>query len=456
MRNVVNTILCLSLLTLTVLGGNFSTEKQQLENRLKNSLTKLSNERAQLKKNILPLLKEIRSLKEEENKWSKKIEDLRSVDDSKMLSLEDIKEDVEALERELNHLNDVVLREFITEERSSLPSFDPNRKELREMDLMIESETVESPLLLQMKSVSGMVNDLNSLFNGSMIKANVLDDKGVWVEGQVYDLGPEAFFKSKELSGRLKETEDDRPQLRRGYTEEINNWFAGKSSNLPLDVSGGDALSIESAQVSAVDHVKKGGVWVYPIIVFACLAALVAFVKSISLYTIRISDPRVGHDIALLLREGKESEAVELAEKQPGICKKMWVDAIQRGRAHAEVTEEVLDESLMELQPKFERFLSFIAVSAAIAPLMGLLGTVTGIIKTFQMMEVFGAGDPKPLIGGISEALITTELGLILAIPALLMHALLSRKAKSIMSKLERSAIAMVNGLIHVQIKEEV
>jgi biopolymer transport protein ExbB len=127
----------------------------------------------------------------------------------------------------------------------------------------------------------------------------------------------------------------------------------------------------------------------------------------------------------------------------------MWLNAIDRGQGNSELSEDIMAEALMEAQPKFERFLSFIAVTAAIAPLLGLLGTVTGIIKTFEMMGVFGAGDPKPLIGGISEALITTELGLILAIPALLFHALLSRRAQSLLAKMERASVAMVNGLAH-------
>ncbi len=82
---------------------------------------------------------------------------------------------------------------------------------------------------------------------------------------------------------------------------------------------------------------------------------------------------------------------------------------------------------------------------AAVAPLLGLLGTVTGIIKTFDLMQVFGAGDPKPLISGISEALITTELGLILAIPAMIIHAFLSRKAAGILAHLEKLSVAFIN-----------
>jgi biopolymer transport protein ExbB len=429
-------------------ASNLDGLKMQHEKRLEQSLAKLAKERKELKDKVIPLLGEIRSLKTEEKKWINKIENLQSVDDSKTLSMEDLKYQVEALERELNHLNDVVIKEFMTEEQSSLPSFHPQKEKLRKMDLAIESGEVKSALITQLKSITDMAKKLDGLFDGSRFKTKVLDTNGVWVDGEVIDIGPEHFFSSPQLAGRLMETEDNRPQVRKGYSENISKWYKGESETLPLDVSGGDALSIEESKVSAVEHIKKGGMWVYPIIGFAILAAFAATLKSIALYTTRLSLPKVGHQLAVFLREGAFDSAKELAEKQPNPSRNMWLTAIERGKANAQLTEEVIDEVLMELQPKYERFLSFIAVTAAIAPLLGLLGTVTGIIKTFQMMEVFGAGDPKPLIGGISEALITTELGLILAIPALLFHAMLSRKAKSIMAKLERSGVAMVNGLI--------
>ena len=125
----------------------------------------------------------------------------------------------------------------------------------------------------------------------------------------------------------------------------------------------------------------------------------------------------------------------------------MLVAGVENAKESVELVEEVMFESILGAQPRLERFLNVIAVTAATAPLLGLLGTVTGIIKTFKLMEVFGAGDPKPLISGISEALITTELGLILAIPALIAHALLSRRVAGILAQLEKLSMAMVNSL---------
>ena len=87
--------------------------------------------------------------------------------------------------------------------------------------------------------------------------------------------------------------------------------------------------------------------------------------------------------------------------------------------------------TLLEQRNRLERWLGAIAITASVAPLLGLLGTVSGMIATFKAMSLFGAGDARAISEGIAEALITTELGLVVAIPALIAHALMSRRAKS-------------------------
>jgi len=92
-----------------------------------------------------------------------------------------------------------------------------------------------------------------------------------------------------------------------------------------------------------------------------------------------------------------------------------------------------------------ERGLSALAVLGAVAPLLGLLGTVTGMINTFRVITLFGTGDPKLMSGGISEALVTTELGLAVAIPIMLLHTYLSRRTDSIVGDMEGKAVQMAN-----------
>ena len=109
--------------------------------------------------------------------------------------------------------------------------------------------------------------------------------------------------------------------------------------------------------------------------------------------------------------------------------------------------EEALYEQMLNTKPALERWMPFVALSAATAPLLGLLGTVTGMINTFRLISVIGTGDPKMLSSGISEALVTTEFGLIVAIPSLLIHAFISRKAKGVLGSMEQTSVAFINGV---------
>jgi len=93
--------------------------------------------------------------------------------------------------------------------------------------------------------------------------------------------------------------------------------------------------------------------------------------------------------------------------------------------------------------PRLERFTGVLRVFAHVAPLLGLLGTVSGIIATFGVISVYGGGDARLLSGGISEALITTQVGLAVAVPIIIAHAWLVRRVKSMVGHMERAAITL-------------
>ncbi|MFC4994898.1 MotA/TolQ/ExbB proton channel family protein [Rubritalea tangerina] len=115
--------------------------------------------------------------------------------------------------------------------------------------------------------------------------------------------------------------------------------------------------------------------------------------------------------------------------------------------AGANVVEEVVYERIIGVQSQLQKWLPFIAVTAATAPLLGLLGTVSGMIRMFNVITVTGTGDVKPMAGGISEALVTTLFGLIVAIPALILHTMLSRRSNGVVQATERLSLSFVNGL---------
>ena len=109
-----------------------------------------------------------------------------------------------------------------------------------------------------------------------------------------------------------------------------------------------------------------------------------------------------------------------------------------------ETVELKMDEAILAESPKLELGLNFLKLGAAIAPLLGLLGTVTGMIQTFQAMMIYGTGDPQLMAGGISEALVTTMLGLIAAIPLLILHSFCASIARGIQNTLEEQSAGIV------------
>ena len=103
-----------------------------------------------------------------------------------------------------------------------------------------------------------------------------------------------------------------------------------------------------------------------------------------------------------------------------------------------------LDEAIMREAPILERYQGILKVFAAVAPLLGLLGTVVGMIITFQQLTLFGTGDPKLMAGGISQALITTVLGLIVAIPLVLLHSVVSSSSQGLVEILEEQSAGLI------------
>ncbi|MDH3941720.1 MAG: MotA/TolQ/ExbB proton channel family protein, partial [Xanthomonadales bacterium] len=104
-----------------------------------------------------------------------------------------------------------------------------------------------------------------------------------------------------------------------------------------------------------------------------------------------------------------------------------------------------LGEAILKEIPKFNSMLPFLKIISVVAPLLGLLGTVTGMIITFQAITLYGAGDPKLMAGGISTALVTTVLGLVVAIPTVFLHTLVQSRAKRLTQILQEEAAGMLS-----------
>ena len=220
---------------------------------------------------------------------------------------------------------------------------------------------------------------------------------------------------------------------------------------LRFDPTLGNAYKLLDKEEDILGHVEKGGVWALPIVFFAFLSLVVSTLKAVQLIRLPKIDLVLIDKIKALVQHESQGDITEVNRAKEEIsllsasangAQKKLVD-IAMGTPVSQERDDLLVAYLIEYKYKIERFIGAIATSAAIAPLLGLLGTVSGMISTFMMMTIFGTGDASTVSGGISEALITTELGLIVAIPSLIISALLSRRTKSYGAKLEANAIKL-------------
>ncbi len=200
--------------------------------------------------------------------------------------------------------------------------------------------------------------------------------------------------------------------------------------NFGLDPSRGTILGMLVQAPSLGERVQQGGLVGYVILALLCLGLvmvaerLVVLNKEGKKIKAQLDNPVAGDDnpVAQLVKAFEENKGKDL-----------------------ETLELKLDETILKTAPVLERGIPTIKILSAVAPLLGLLGTVTGMIATFQSITLFGTGDPKLMAGGISTALITTVLGLVCAIPLLLLHNLVASKSKGLLQILEEQAAGLLS-----------
>ncbi len=196
-----------------------------------------------------------------------------------------------------------------------------------------------------------------------------------------------------------------------------------------VDVTRGGILGLLVETPTISDKVQQGGIVGYSIIALGIIGLLVALVRFVGLS----NDSRKVS--AQLKREAASTD---------NPLGRVLAAYESNSSADTETIELKLSEAALKEMPGLTKGLLFIKVVGVVAPLMGLLGTVTGMIKTFQVITLYGAGDPKMMAGGISQALVTTVLGLVVAIPMVLLHTLVSGQSKKIINVLQSQSAGLV------------
>ena len=232
----------------------------------------------------------------------------------------------------------------------------------------------------------------------------------------------------------------------------LKKYMQGETEDVSLDFSGGAALRQITHKSTLTDQIRNGGPIVWPILAIGLLALIIVIERAVFLKGVHANTDRVMGKVNELALEGKWKECDDVVKDKKGRPVYNVLKAGLGARAEErETLESVLQEAILKELPRLERFLPALNIMGAIAPLLGLLGTVTGMISTFHVITLYGTGDPRMMSGGISEALVTTMLGLSVAIPIMLMHTFLSRRVDHIIGDIEEKAVALTN-IIHREI----
>ncbi|MEM7707462.1 MAG: MotA/TolQ/ExbB proton channel family protein [Pseudomonadota bacterium] len=273
---------------------------------------------------------------------------------------------------------------------------------------------------------------------------SAIDVTGQAVDGQALSVGPLTWFVHAGGGGLLTQEKGVEPRLSWSFEGEalasLQALTGGGRSLATLDPTQGRYLELQSARQGLAEHLQAGGVWVVPIMAFALLSLVIALIKVIQFLRLpRMTADRVTALVSSV-RSIKAGDA-SAAASHPAPLNALVELATAPGSTQQK--EDQLFDFLLGQRHRLQRLIGAVAITATVSPLLGLLGTVSGMIRTFQSMTVFGSGDPAAVSGGISEALVTTELGLVVAVPSLIAHALLKRKADSYGSQLESTAVRL-------------
>jgi biopolymer transport protein ExbB len=191
----------------------------------------------------------------------------------------------------------------------------------------------------------------------------------------------------------------------------------------------------------------SGGLVMFPLALVALAALALSAERAVVLVLERPRASRIEAEVLARVVAGDAAAAAEACGRVGGPAARALAAGLAARDAGREAVEQAVQAAALQALPRLERFLSGIAACVAIAPLLGLLGTVTGMIYTFNVITVYGTGDPRLLSGGISEALITTEVGLAIAIPAMLVHHLFAGRVDRTVAAMETLGTSLVNAL---------
>lgn len=265
-------------------------------------------------------------------------------------------------------------------------------------------------------------------------QGNIINLDGTVRTGTVTRVGPftatsDGDFLRYAGEGRYADLGRQPPARFGGAADDLEGSEAGEVTAGVVDPSRGAILNLFLQMPTLFERVNQGGFVGYVIVILGLLGAVLAVERIVTL-------SRTAKTVRSQLSAGTASGDSPLG--------RVWNAYEANKSADVETLELKLDDAILKEMPALERGLPLLKLLSGVAPLLGLLGTVTGMILTFQAITLFGTGDPKLMAGGISQALMTTVLGLVVAIPILLLHAVASTRSREVVQVLEEQAAGLI------------
>ena len=280
----------------------------------------------------------------------------------------------------------------------------------------------------------------------AMQMANAVDINGLHPAALML---PVAGEKKRVFSWQENLTPDTKSQISKAFVESKDSAYV----MVPVDVLLSTELSSEMANHQETtwkddlrEFFKNGGLLMYPLSVLLALGLLIALWRFIWI-ACKAFGRIAAHRVIKALKAGDIEAARKLVVKTHGEVGKVLKTVLTKNYKDRESAERALEELFSAEVPKLDFGLNWISVFAAVAPLLGLLGTVMGMIELFDVITMHGTSDPKLLAGGISIALVTTETGLIVAIPLQLIHTFLVNRSEALRGRMEKAGLAVLNAL---------
>lgn len=419
----------------TISGSLLSVQANdlsQLDNKAKTSQKEQQQQdrtRTQkIKQTRLELERQLTTLKRSIKKAEKETDQLSSTFSHNEKTLVELEKQLQIETGSLGEVFGVVRQGAATTKNTIMASFiQPSEGvNVTPIESVINTDALPSITVLS-QYVNSMLAYIEQSKHIELVNVQRLQGDGIVVEEPMLRIGDMGLL-SEQGYMKWDRTQSQAESYSR-YPEDAPTVSNVNASSLLIDVSRGGLLTQYAEQPTLIQRIEQAG------IVGQIILGLLAIGLVISLYRGAVL-LRIQMQITKQIRKPNEPDNNPLGRILSVYDKEK--------RQTLESLELRLLETIMDEQQGLEKGLSMLKLLAALAPMLGLLGTVTGMIETFQVITQFGNSDPKVMAGGISMALTTTVLGLVAAMPLLLAHNLLSSRADSINAVLEKQGVSLV------------